>query len=40
MFKRTLTRKFSDSLLLKSTENQAIELAKYAKNFLENGKPS
>jgi len=39
MFTRSATRNFS-SVLLKRSENQAIELAKYAKNFLEHGKPS
>ena len=39
MFARLTNRKFS-SVLLKRTDNQALELAKYAKNFLDHGKPS
>jgi len=39
MFARLSNRKFSH-VLLKRTDNQAIELAKYAKNFLDHGKPS
>lgn len=39
MLTKTLNRSFSNVTLLR-TSNQAIELAKYAKDFLENGKPS
>ena len=39
MFARLSNRKFS-SVLLKRSDNQALELAKYAKNFLDHGKPS
>jgi hypothetical protein len=37
---RALNRGFSSSVTLKRSENQAHELAKYAKEFMEKGKPS
>lgn len=41
MLSRALNKKnFSNSVTLLRTQNQAIELAKYAKDFLENGNPS
>lgn len=39
MFSRALHRGFSN-VTIKRNENQAIELAKYAKNFMDNGKPA
>lgn len=33
-------RSFSSSVTILRTQNQALELAKYAKNFLDHGKPS
>ena len=41
MLSKTINKKtFSSSVTLLRTQNQAIELAKYAKDFLENGNPS
>ena len=37
---RALRRNFSSSVTIKRNENQAIELAKYAKNFMDKGKPA
>jgi hypothetical protein len=39
MFNRALTRGFSN-VTIKRNENQAVELAKYAKNFMDKGKPA
>jgi len=40
MFTRTLSRNFSANVVIKRNENQAVELARYAKNFMEKGRPS
>jgi 2-methylcitrate dehydratase len=40
MLSKFITKRAFSNVTLLRTENQAIELAKYAKNFLENGKPS
>lgn len=40
MLSKFLKKRAFSSVTLKRTENQAIELAKYAKNFMEHGKPS
>ena len=40
MLSRFITKRSFSNVVLTRTENQAIELAKYAKNFLENGNPS
>lgn len=37
---RALNRRFGVNVTIKRNENQALELAKYAKNFMEKGKPS
>lgn len=37
---RALHRRFGVNVTIKRNENQAIELAKYAKNFMANGKPN
>lgn len=40
MLFRSVNRGFGSSITIKRTENQALELAKYAKNFMEKGKPA
>ena len=40
MIHRSLNRYFSGSVIIKRNENQALELAKYAKNFMDKGKPA
>jgi len=37
---RSLQKRSFGNIIIKRNENQALELAKYAKNFMENGKPS
>lgn len=40
MLTRGLARRFSANVVIKRNENQAVELARYAKNFMEKGKPA
>lgn len=37
---RSIKKGFASSVTLHRNENQAVELAKYAKNFMDKGKPS